>query len=79
MNFVVVGEEQCGKTKLIERYLRRSYNDEYKKTGIEQFTASIKVAAKPARLNIWDFGGHISLNDLQSLVRLALCARCDMS
>jgi len=66
MNFVVVGEERCGKTKLIERYLRREFSDRYKKTGIEQFTASIKVASKPARLNIWDFGGHISLSDLHA-------------
>ena len=47
-------------------YLRRAYSEAYRKTGVEQFSASLRVASSPARLTIWDLGGHVSLRDVPS-------------
>jgi len=57
--FVVVGDSGVGKTQLIERYSRNTFNLESKSTiGVEFSTKSVTVNDSKIKLQLWDTAGQ---------------------
>ncbi|KAI1411912.1 P-loop containing nucleoside triphosphate hydrolase protein [Hypoxylon sp. FL1857] len=71
MRFIIVGDAGCGKSNLLLRFYRDTFDLTYTKTRYELFTKTIDVDGKEVDLELWDTSGEIGLQQIQSLSYLS--------
>ncbi|KAI8966173.1 P-loop containing nucleoside triphosphate hydrolase protein [Daldinia sp. FL1419] len=71
MRFVFVGDSGCGKSSLLLRYYRDTFNSTHIKTHYELFTKVTTVEGQEVELELWDTSGDITLHQLELLSYLA--------
>ena len=66
IKIIVIGNSGTGKTKLVNKYTKNFFDDEYKQTIVSQF--GLKIYEKDGKLyhiQLWDLAG----NDNNAMVR----------
>jgi small GTP-binding protein len=55
---ILIGDANCGKTSLINRFVTKSFNDKYICTiGVDFMTKAVKINNQTIKLQIWDTAG----------------------
>ena len=63
LKFLILGEEEVGKTSIYTRYFQDTFNEEYKSTiGIDFKIRFVTISSKVIKLQIWDRSGKDSFN-----------------
>ena len=58
-NIIFVGDENVGKTSIINRYINNAFSDEKKKTiGIDNYSKMVTIKQKKILLKVWDTVGQ---------------------
>ncbi|XP_050418814.1 uncharacterized protein LOC126832156 [Patella vulgata] len=65
---VVVGDCNCGKTSLIQRYVKGDYSEDYKPTGFDTFSTTYNVSETyKIQITIWDTSGDAGYDRVRPL------------
>ncbi|ESO82046.1 hypothetical protein LOTGIDRAFT_223513 [Lottia gigantea] len=65
---VVVGDCNCGKTSLIQRYVKDSFNEVYTPTGFDTFSTTYNVSETyKIQITIWDTSGDAGYDRVRPL------------
>ncbi|KAI1635739.1 ras family-domain-containing protein [Biscogniauxia mediterranea] len=67
MRIMLVGDMQCGKSSLLLRYYRDTFNPSYEPTRYEMYTKVAGIDGQEVELELWDTCGDIKLNQLKLL------------
>ncbi|MFX1534417.1 MAG: Rab family GTPase [Promethearchaeota archaeon] len=55
----LLGDQAVGKTALCDRFINRSFKNEYKRTlGVEVYKKTIDLDEYTVEVNLWDFSGQ---------------------
>ncbi|MFX1253763.1 MAG: Rab family GTPase [Promethearchaeota archaeon] len=55
----LIGDQAVGKTALCDRFINRSFKNEYKRTlGVETYKKTIDLDEYTVEVNLWDFSGQ---------------------
>lgn len=64
---VVVGDEKCGKTSLISRFISDDVPDFYKPTGFDKFFTTKEVRGQIVSFTVWDTSGSSNYDSVRPL------------
>jgi len=64
---VVVGDEKCGKTSLISRFISDNVPGVYKPTGFDKFFTTKDLAGELVSFTVWDTSGSTSYDSVRPL------------
>ncbi|XP_064613831.1 rho-related GTP-binding protein RhoE-like [Liolophura sinensis] len=65
---VIVGDCNCGKTTLINRYIKGEYLEKYTPTGFDTYTGTYKVSSTyRIKMSIWDTSGDSGYDRVRPL------------
>ncbi|XP_023231724.1 rho-related GTP-binding protein RhoE-like isoform X2 [Centruroides sculpturatus] len=64
---VLVGDSQCGKTALIQRFITDNFTEVYSPTGFERYTASYEVSDYRINFTLWDTSGASAYDTVRPL------------
>jgi len=67
IHIVVVGDEKCGKTNLISRFISNTTPASYKPTSFDKFLTSREVGGEPCSLTVWDTSGSQNFDTVRPL------------
>jgi len=67
IHIVVVGDEKCGKTSLISRFISNTTPASYKPTSFDKFLTSREVSGEPCNLTVWDTSGSQNFDTVRPL------------
>ncbi|KAI2643128.1 P-loop containing nucleoside triphosphate hydrolase protein [Xylaria nigripes] len=71
MRFVFVGDAECGKTSVLERFYRNSFSLRYNPTQYELYHKVTAIDGQDVDIELWDTSGDIALEQLSRLSYLA--------
>jgi len=64
---VVVGDEKCGKTSLISRFISDTVPGLYKPTGFDKFLTTKDIGGEQVMFTVWDTSGSTSYDSVRPL------------
>ena len=64
---VVVGDERCGKTSLITRFISDSLPPFYKPTSFDKFLVTKEISGTLYNLTVWDTSGSPNFDTVRPL------------
>ena len=64
---VVVGDEKCGKTSLISRFISDTVPAIYKPTGFDKFLTTKDIGGEVVMFTVWDTSGSTSYDSVRPL------------
>jgi len=68
LSIVVVGDSQCGKTQLINKFQNFNFSKVYNPTGFNKIEKVVKYNQTDIKLTVWDTSGLPSYSTLRPLV-----------
>ena len=67
IRIVVVGDERCGKTSLITRFISDTLPASYKPTSFDKFLVTKDISGSLFNLTVWDTSGSASFDTVRPL------------
>jgi len=67
IRIVVIGDEKCGKTVLISRFINNSIPPSYKPTSFDKFLTSKEVCGEIFNITVWDTSGSHNFDTVRPL------------
>ncbi|CAH0589244.1 unnamed protein product [Chrysodeixis includens] len=64
---VLVGDTQCGKTSLVQRFVSDTFIEAYTPTGFEKYGCSCAVADYRVNFSVWDTSGTTAYDTVRPL------------
>lgn len=64
---VLVGDTQCGKTALVQRFVSDTFTDAYTPTGFEKYGYTCMVTDYRVNFSVWDTSGTTSYDTVRPL------------
>jgi small GTP-binding protein len=68
LKVLVIGDNACGKTSLVNRIVHNTYQDTYKATlGCEFGLKTLEIAGEQVRVQLWDIAGQDRLGGISRM------------
>ncbi|XP_077286617.1 ras-like GTP-binding protein Rho1 [Arctopsyche grandis] len=64
---VIVGDTQCGKTALVQRFISDNFNEAYTPTGFEKYSTTYNVSDYKITFSAWDTSGTQAYDTVRPL------------
>ncbi|EDO42207.1 predicted protein [Nematostella vectensis] len=64
---ILVGDSECGKTALLNAYVRNQFNEKYEATVFNSLSTAVEVDGERIELTLWDTSGHEDYDHVRPL------------